>query len=131
MSNSTDMTTVFRTRSYGSFIKVKSSLRRKNVHRMNQGSHFLESSFSNRDSVRAPIQFRRERQSQHQFFKKMIFKNRSIRFCINSTRVVNCSNEPSLVFPALKSTIHFLPQSIVSIGQIQVQKPTLVAATNH
>ena len=78
MNNSTDMTTVFGTWSYGSFIKVKSSLRRKKVHRMNQGSHFLKSSFSNRDSVRAPIQFRRERQSQHHFFKKMILLQEQI-----------------------------------------------------
>ena len=32
------------------------------LHRTNQGSNFLGGSFSNRDSVRAPIQFRREHQ---------------------------------------------------------------------
>ena len=32
------------------------------LHRTNQGSNFLGGSFSNRDNVRAPIQFRREHQ---------------------------------------------------------------------
>ena len=33
-------------------------------HRANQGSNFLEGCFNNRDIVRAPVQFRREGQSQ-------------------------------------------------------------------
>ena len=33
--------------------------------RTNQGFNFLGSSFSNRDNVRAPIQFRRENQAQN------------------------------------------------------------------
>ena len=36
---------------------------RKKLHRTSEGSKFLGGSFSNRDNVRAPIQFRRE--SQH------------------------------------------------------------------
>ena len=33
---------------------------KKKSHRTNQGSNFLEGSLSNRDNVRAPIQFKRE-----------------------------------------------------------------------
>ena len=47
------------------FIEIRAHLRRKKLHRMNQGSNFLGGSFSNRDNVRAPIQFRRESQPQH------------------------------------------------------------------
>ena len=43
----------------------ESNLRRKKLYRMNQSSNFLGGSFSNRDNVRAPIQFGRESQSQH------------------------------------------------------------------
>ena len=47
---------------YGRFLEIHSNLRRKKLHRTNQGSNFLGGSFSNRDNVRAPIQFRRESQ---------------------------------------------------------------------
>ena len=52
------MTTVL----YGRSIEILSSLRRQKLHRTNQGPNFLQGSFSNRDNVRAPIQFRRESQ---------------------------------------------------------------------
>ena len=54
------MATVFHTRPYGRFIDIQNSLSREKLHRANQGSNFLGSSFSNRDNVRAPIQFRKE-----------------------------------------------------------------------
>ena len=54
------MTTVFHVWPYGRFIEIQSNLRRKKLHRTNQGSNFLGGSFSNRDNVRAPIPFRRE-----------------------------------------------------------------------
>ena len=56
------MTAVFHTWSYGRFIKIQSNLRRKKLHRTNQGSNFLGGNFSNIDNLRAPIQFRRESQ---------------------------------------------------------------------
>ena len=40
----------------GIFIKIKSSLRKKKLHRTNQGPNFLEGSFSNRYNERTPIQ---------------------------------------------------------------------------
>ena len=58
------MTTVFHTWLYGRLIEIESNLRRKKLHRANQGSIFPRGSFSHRDNVRAPIQFRRENQPQ-------------------------------------------------------------------
>ena len=52
------MTTVFHTWLYDKFIEIQSNLRSKKIHRINQGSNFLGGSFSNRDNVRAPVQFR-------------------------------------------------------------------------
>ena len=96
------MTTVFHTWLCGRFIEIQSNLRRKKLHRMNQGSNFLAGSFSNRDNqgsnflggsfsnrdnVRASIQFRRESQPQH--LKRLFFlENRPIHFHINSTSVI-------------------------------------------
>ena len=37
----------------------------KKLHKTNQSSNFLGGSFSNRDNIRAQIQFRRESQTQH------------------------------------------------------------------
>ena len=60
-----EVTTIFHAWLYGRFINTQSNLRRKKLHRMNPGLKFLGGSFSNRDNVRAPIQFRRESQCQH------------------------------------------------------------------
>ena len=64
-STSPDMTTVFHARPHGKFIETHNNLRRKKVHRANQGTDFLGGSFSNEENVVASIQFRRERQPQH------------------------------------------------------------------
>ena len=47
------MTTVFHAWLYGRFTEIESNIRRKKLHRTNQGSNFLGGSFSNRDNVRA------------------------------------------------------------------------------
>ena len=62
MNNSPDMSTIFRALPYGRFIEIQSNLRIKKLLRTNHGFNFLGGSFSNRDNVRAPIQFRRESQ---------------------------------------------------------------------
>ena len=49
-----DMTTVYHGRLSGRFIEIKSNLTRKKLHRMNQGSNFLEDKFSNWRNVKAP-----------------------------------------------------------------------------
>ena len=59
------MKTVFHAWMYGRFIEIMSNLRKKKPHIMNKGSNFLGGTFSNRDDVRAPIQFRRESQPHH------------------------------------------------------------------
>ena len=41
------------------------NIKRKKLHRINQGSNFLGGRFSNRDNVRAPIKFRGESQPQY------------------------------------------------------------------
>ena len=63
--HSPDMTTIPHAWSYGRFIKIQSNLRGKKLHRTNQTSNFLGGSFSDKDNVRAPIQFGRESQQQH------------------------------------------------------------------
>ena len=60
-NTSSDMATLFQAKPYGGFIKIKSNLGRKKLHRTNQVFNFVGSSFSNGDNVTAPIQFRRER----------------------------------------------------------------------
>ena len=49
---------------YGRFVETQSNLRRKKLHRTNQGSNFVGVSFINRDNIRIPIQFGRESQPQ-------------------------------------------------------------------
>ena len=97
-STSLDMTTVFHTWLYGRFIEILSNLRGKKLHRTTQGSNFLGGSFSNRDNVRAPIQFRREGQPKH--LKRWFFlKNRPIHFHINRTSVIWPVKQNQLSFP--------------------------------
>ena len=62
---SPDVTTVLHAWAYGRFIEIQNNLRRKILPRTNQSSNFLGDSFSNRDNVRAQVQFRRESQPQH------------------------------------------------------------------
>ena len=65
MGTSPHMTTVFHVWPHGKFIEIQSNLRRKKLHRANQSFNFLGGSFSNRDNVRAPIQFGGESQPQY------------------------------------------------------------------
>ena len=82
-----DMATVSHARPNGKTKDIKSNLWRKKLHRTDQGSNFLGGSFSNRDNVRASIQFRGERDTQH-LKRWFFFKNWPIHFHINSTRVI-------------------------------------------
>ena len=77
-----DVTTVVHEELYGTFTEIQS-----NLYRTNQGSNFLRVSFSNRDTVRAPIQYRKESQPHH--LKRSFFlKNKPIHFYIISSSVV-------------------------------------------
>ena len=119
------MTAVFHARLSGRFIEIQSNFRRKKLHGSNQDPNFLRDSYSNRDNVRTPIQFKRESQFEH--LKRWFFlKNTPIYFHVNCT-----IDKMSCVFPALKSTSHFLPIPQCLVDQIQIQKPILVIATNQ
>ena len=52
------MTTVFHAWPNCRFTEIQSNLRRKKLHKTNQGFNFLGGSFSNKDNVRAPIEFK-------------------------------------------------------------------------
>ena len=124
------MTTVFHAWPYGRFIEIQSNLRRKKLHSTNQGSNFLGGSFSNRDSVRAPIQIRRESQPQH--LKRCFFlKNRPIHFHINSTSVFKPVKQNQLSFSSIEINKPLPAPVQCLIGQIQVQRPILVVATDQ
>ena len=77
MEISPEMTTVFHTGLYGRFIEIQRNLRRKKLHRANQGSNFFGGSFSKRDNAKALIQFRRESQPQHLILLKDYFSSRT------------------------------------------------------
>ena len=80
------MATVFHARLYGRFIEINSSLRRKKLHRTNQGSSFLKGTLSNRENERTTIQLREERKPHH-LKKLFVFKIRPIHLYIISTKV--------------------------------------------
>ena len=90
---------------------------RKKLHRTNQGSNFVGGNFSNRDYVRAPILFRRERQPQH--LKRWFFlKNRPIHFHINSASVIRAVKRNKLSFSSIEIKKP-LPAPVHSISQIR------------
>ena len=123
------MTTVFHAWPYGRLIEIQSNLRRKKLHRTNQGSIFLGGTFSNRYNVRAPTQFRKTNPSN----LKEDFSSRtnSSIFTPIAPVLSDRSNEISWLFPALKSRSHFLPQSTCLVDQIQIQKPIPVVTTDQ
>ena len=121
-STTPNMTAVFLARRNDKFIEIKTNLSRKTLYRTKQKSICLGFSFSNRDNVRDPNQFRRERQS-HSLKRWFFFKNRLIHFHTNSTRVIRTSNwnKSSWIHKALSTSF---PQCLVD--QIQVQKLLLL-----
>ena len=75
--------------------------------------NFFGGSFSNRNNVRAPIQFGRE--SQPQYLKISLYSRKDPTiFTTIASVFLDQSNKTSQVFPALKSTSHLPPQSTVS-----------------
>ena len=79
---------------------------------MNEDSNSLGCSFRKRDNANAPIQFGRERQSQHLKIRFFI-KDIPIHLHISNTTVIRLvkqnSNTTICVSPALKSTSYFKP----------------------
>ena len=114
---SQDVITVFQAWAYGRIIEKKSNLRRKKLHRTNQGSNFLGGSLSNRDNVKASIQFRRESEPQH--LKRLFFlRNGPIHFHINSTNVIRPFKQNQLNFFSIEINKPF-PVLIHSVSQIR------------
>ena len=111
------MKAVFHKWPYGRFIEIQSNLRRKKLHRTNQGSNFLGGSFRNRDNVRAPIQFRRESQPQH-LKRLFFFENRPVHFHVNSTSVIRPVKRNQLSFSSIEVNKPFLTP-VHSISQIR------------
>ena len=108
------MTTVFHARPYGRFIDIQSNLRGMKPHGTNQGSNFLGGSFSNRNNIRGPIKFRRERQAH--LFKRLFFlKNRPIHFHIYSTNAIRLFKRNRLSFSSIEINKPFLLQFKVSL----------------
>ena len=104
------------------FTEIQSRIGRNKHDRLNQGSNFLESSFTNRGNVKVPNQSRRDSQPQH--ILKYCFLSRTDPSIFTSIAPLSLdqSNElSSVVFPALKSTSHFLPQSTRSYIQIRLR----------
>ena len=124
------MTTAFHAWAYIRFAEIQSNLRRKELHRTNQGSNFLGASFINRDNVRALIQFRKESQLQH--LKRWFFlKKRCTHSHINSTSVIRLIkwNKLSFYIIYFNKPLPALNQCLVD--QIQAQKPILAVATDQ
>ena len=117
------MTTVLHARPYGRFIEIHKNFRRKKLHRTNQELNFLGNSFSNRDNVRVPIQFERERQPQH--------LKRPIHFHINSTSVIKPVKRNELSFSSIEINKPLPAPVQCLVDQIHIQKPILVVATDQ
>ena len=121
----------FHARTYDRIIEIQSNLRRKKLHRANQGSNFLGRSFSNRYNVRAPSQFKWERQPQH-LNRWFSLKNRPIHFYINSTSVIRPVKWNQLSFPNIEINQPFsAPDSNVLKIRFYVKKPILIVATDQ
>ena len=105
--------TILYTWANGRIIEIQSNLRKKKLHRTNYSFNFLGGTSSNRDNVRAPIQFRREGQPKH--LKRSFFlKKRPTHYHINRTSVIRLVKRNQLSFPIIEINNPLLVQSIVS-----------------
>ena len=82
-------------------MEIQSNLRRKKLHRLNYGSNFLGGGFSNRENLRAPVQFRRVSQPQH--LKRRFFLRIDASIFISySTSVIRPVKQKQLSFPSIE-----------------------------
>ena len=89
-------TWLFHAWSYDRFTEIQSNLRRKKLHRTNQGSNL-------------------EEKINPSILKEYFFsRTEPFIFTLIAPVLLEQSNKTSWFFPALKSTSHFLPQSTVS-----------------
>ena len=111
MSTSLDMMIVFHARLYSGLIGIQSNLRRKKLHRTNQGFNFLGHTFSNREYLIFHPQSNLEAKVNSSILKDD-FSLRTDPFIFTSIASVflDQSHKTSYVLPALKTTSYFLPK---------------------
>ena len=110
-STSPDITLVFHT---WYIYKDIEQPQEEKLHKTNQGSNFLEGCFSDRDNVRAPIQFGRKNQSQ--YLKRSFFlKNKPFHFHINTTSVIRPIKQNQLSFFSIEIN-QLLPAPVNSVS---------------
>ena len=102
---------------------------RKKLHWTNEDSNFLGSSFSNRDNVITPIQFR-ESQTQHHK-RWFLFKNRPSIFTSIAPVLLDRQTKSVELLQYWNQQATLCPNQQCLIHHIQVQKPILVVATDH
>ena len=103
--------TIFYASLYGRFTETKSSLRRKKLHRTNQGSNFL-CSFSNGDNVKATSNLE---EKDNPSILQDDFSSTIDPSIFTSIASVLLDWPNKTVFPALKSTSNCLSQSTISL----------------
>ena len=114
MSTSLDMTIVFHAKLYSRLIGIQSNLRRKKLHRTNQGFNFLGGTFSNREYLIFNPESNLEVKVNSSILKDD-FSSRTDPFIFTSIASVflDQSHKASYVLPALKTTSYFLLESSV------------------
>ena len=121
------MTTVFHARINSKFIEIKSNLKRKKFHKMNQGSNFLGASFT--ETMKQPLS-NLEETGRKRSLKNYFFMKRFIHFHINISRFIRTIYKKT-EFSTIKTWKLFLAFSFFYaffcflFGHIQIQKPTL------
>ena len=108
---------------YGRFVEIQNNLRRKKLHRTNQGCNFTGGSFSKRGNVR--VQFNLKAKSTPPSWKIIFPQEQSIYFPINSTCVVRrrpaCQTlQKSLDISSATDQLHPEVLKVLAIYQTQL-----------
>ena len=85
---------IFHGRPYSKLIEIKSNLRRKKPHRVDQGSSYLGGSFNNRDQ-----EPQSNLEETRDFF---VFKNKHTHFTTNGNRVITMVKEHKLNYSSIE-----------------------------
>ena len=124
------MTTVFHAWPYGRFIEIQRNLRRKKLHRTNQGPNFLGGSFS--IEIMSEPQSNLEEKVNHSFSKDYFSSRRTHPFSNQQHQCYQTGQAKPVEFfqhSNQQGTSCLNPQCLTN--QIQVQKPVLVIAVDQ
>ena len=124
------MTTVLYACPYSIYIEIQNNLRREKLHRTNQGSKFLGSSFSNKDNIR-PQSNLEEKVNPNIFKDEFSSQTHPSIFTAIAPVLLDRSNKTSEFFQYWNQQTISYPRPQCLIDQIQVQQPILVAATDQ